>query len=163
MAVYTFLSLVLPLKAGIGVKVLLGAGLMAAGLKYVFYQVVGGGFFRPDLPAPVMLAAEALYASLLMLFLLALTKDVVGVGIRLSRLLGTSWHLPLTPGLRCALLMAVALACGFWGTWQAVRVPDVRTRDIVLPGLPAELHPPPHRAGRPSGSARSARRRKRAR
>lgn len=34
---------------------------------------------------------------------------------------------------------------------------------LMAPGLPAELHPPPHRAGRPSDSARSARKRKRAR
>lgn len=52
MAVYTFLSLVLPLKSAFWIKALLGAGLMAAGLKYVFYQFVGGGFFRPELPAP---------------------------------------------------------------------------------------------------------------
>ena len=47
MAVYVFLSLVLPLKSSLWLKALMGAGLMAAGLKYVFYQVAGGDFFRP--------------------------------------------------------------------------------------------------------------------
>ena len=139
MAVYVFLSLVLPLKAGLPAKALLGVAIMAAALKYVFYQVVGGGFFRPDLPAPVMLTAEALYAALLMLFVLALVKDAAALVLRLCRLFGFSWHLPLTPGWRCGLLMLVALSCGAWGTWQAVRVPDVRTVNVAIPNLPAEL------------------------
>ncbi len=139
MAVYVFLSLVLPLKAGLPAKALLGVALMAAALKYVFYQVVGGGFFRPDLPAPVMLTAEALYAALLVLFVLALVKDAAALVLRLCRLFGCSWRLPLTPGWRCGLLMLVALSCGAWGTWQAVRVPDVRTVNVTIPNLPAEL------------------------
>ena len=139
MAVYVFLSLVLPLKAGLPAKALLGVALMAAALKYVFYQVVGGGFFRPDLPAPVMLTAEALYAALLMLFVLALAKDAAGLVLRVCRLFGVSWRLPLTPGWRCGLLMLVSLSCGAWGTWQAVRVPDVRTVNVAITNLPAEL------------------------
>ena len=139
MAVYVFLSLVLPLKAALWLKALMGAGLMAAALKYIFYQVVGGGFFRPELPAPVMLTAEALYASLIMLFFLALIKDAAGLCLRLTRLFGASLHLPFSPGQRCAFLTILALACGAWGTWQAVRVPDVRTVEIALPNLPAEL------------------------
>lgn len=139
MAVYTFLSLVLPLKTGLWIKALIGAGLMAAGLKYAFYQVVGGGFFRPELPVPVMLTAEALYASLLILFALALVKDAAGLLLRLARLFGLPLHLPFTPNLRCVLLMVLSLACGAWGTWQAVRVPDVRTVNISLPNLPASL------------------------
>lgn len=139
MAVYVFLSLVLPLKAGLPAKALLGVAIMAAALKYVFYQVVGGGFFRPDLPAPVMLTAEALYAALLMLFVLALVKDAAALVLRFCRLFGFSWRLPLTPGWRCCLLMLVSLSCGAWGTWQAVRVPDVRTVNVTIPNLPAEL------------------------
>lgn len=139
MAVYAFLSLVLPMKAGLLAKALLGAAFMAAALKYVFYQAVGGGFFRPDLPVPVMVTAEALYASLMVLFVLALAKDVAGLALRIGRLFGSSWHLPFTPGLRCALLVCLALACGAWGTWQAVRVPDVHTVDVTIPKLPPEL------------------------
>ncbi|WP_418765983.1 metallophosphoesterase [Mailhella sp.] len=139
MAVYTILSLVLPLRTGLGLKAVISVGLLAAGLKYVFYQVVGGGFFRPDLPTPIMLAAEALYASLLMLFVLALAKDILGLALRLLRLFGSSWTMPFTPGIRCALLVFFALTCGVWGTWQAVRVPNVRTVNIYLSKLPAEL------------------------
>lgn len=139
MAIYIFLSLVVPLKTGLWVKGLMGAALLAVSLKYVFYQVVGGEFFRPELPVPVLLTAEVLFASLLMLFFLALTKDIAGLGLWISRLLGSSLHLPFTPGLRCGFLVALALGLGLWGTWQAVRVPDVRTVDVTIPDLPAEL------------------------
>lgn len=139
MAVYSFLSLVLPLKTALWIKALMGAALLAAGLKFVFYQLVGGGFFRPDLPAPVILTAEALYASLLVLFALALLKDAVGLALRLFRLCGGTWRLPLTTGLRFGLLTVTALCCGAYGTWQAVRVPDVRTVELSLPNLPASL------------------------
>ena len=138
-AVYCFLSLALPLKAHFVLKALMGAAFLAAGLKYVFYQVVGGGFFRPNLPVPVMLTAEALYAALLVLFFLALVKDASSLALRLARLMGAPWRLPFTPGFRSALLVAAALACGAWGTWQAVRVPNVRTVEIALQKLPAEL------------------------
>ena len=139
MAVYSIISLVFPLKTALWIKALMGAALLAASLKFVFYQLVGGGFFRPDLPASVMLPAEALYASLLILFALALIKDAVGLCLLLSRLWGGSLHLPFTPGLRFALLTAAALCCGVFGTWQAVKVPDVRTVELALPKLPAEL------------------------
>ena len=139
MAVYVFLSLVMPLKTALWAKLLMGAALMAAGLKFVFYQVAGGGFFRPDLPAAVMLAAEALYASLLLLFFLTLIKDAAGLCLRAGRMFGSTLHLPFTPGIRCVLLLSIALAGGIWGTWQAVKVPDVRTVDVSVPNLPAEL------------------------
>ena len=138
-AVYCFLSLVLPLKAGFVLKALMGAAFLAAGLKYVFYQVVGGGFFRPELPIPVMLAAEALYAALLVLFFLALVKDAANLGLWLARRMGASWRMPLTGGIRCTILVVLALASGAWGTWQAVRVPDVHTVELELEKLPAEL------------------------
>lgn len=139
MAFYAFLSLVLPLKINLCIKAVIGIAIFAAGLKYAFYQIVGGGFFRPDLPSLVILTAEALYASLLLLFVFALAKDIVGLFLRLSHLLGTSWNLPFTPGVRCTSLVCLALICGIWGTWQAVRVPDVHTINISIADLPAEL------------------------
>ena len=38
-----------------------------------------------------------------------------------------------------AWLLAVALAMGCWSTWQAVKVPSIRTMEISVPGLPAQL------------------------
>jgi len=138
-AVYLFFSLVLPLGIRFRSKLVLGAVLLAVSLKYIFYELVGGSFFRPELPVPVLLTAEALYASLVVLFFLALIKDFGALACWLSRLMGTGWHLPFSPSVRGAALVLLALGSGIWGSIQAVRVPDVRTVEVALPKLPAEL------------------------
>lgn len=138
-AAYLFFSLVLPLKARPLVKAFLAGLLLSASLKYIFYQAAGGSFFRPELPVPVLLAAEALYASLVILFFLALIKDCSGLLLWLCRRMGTSWRMPFAPAVLSSFLVVLALLAGTWGSFQAVRVPDVRTVEISIPELPAEL------------------------
>ena len=139
MAVCLFVSLVLPLRASRQSKAVLGILLLAVSLKYLFYELVGGSFFRPDLPLAVLLAAEALYSSLVILFFLALIKDAAGLLLRLGRLAGVNCHLPFSPAARGAFLLALALTSGLWGSYQPVRVPDVKTVEITIPNLQAEL------------------------
>lgn len=139
MAVCLFVSLVLPLRASRQSKAVLGILLLAVSLKYLFYELVGGSFFRPDLPLAVLLAAESLYSSLVILFFLALIKDAAGLLLRLGRLAGGDCHLPFSPAARGAFLLALALTSGLWGSYQAVRVPDVKTVEITIPNLQAEL------------------------
>ena len=138
-AVYLCFSLILPLKARASVRAGLAAILLAVSQKYVFYQTFGGSFFRPELPIPVLLTAEALYASLVILFFLALLKDCAGLILWLTRRMGANWHMPFSPAVRSSGLVLLALAAGIWGTFQSVRVPEVRTVEVRLPNLPAEL------------------------
>lgn len=138
-AVYLFFSLVLPLKARPLTKALLAVLLLSVSQKYFFYLTFGGSFFRPELPVPVLLAAEALYASLVILFFLALLKDCASLLLWLGRRVGADWHLPFPPAGRGFFLVLLALASGLWGTFQSVRVPDVRTVKVSIPKLPAEL------------------------
>jgi predicted MPP superfamily phosphohydrolase len=137
--VYIFASLILFLPCRPWTKVAAGAALAAAGMKYLVYEKLGGSFFAPALPRPLLLTMEALYASLVILFFLLLLKDGLALLLWLSRCLGTSWRLPGAPPVRSLILAATALALGAWGTWQAVRVPAVHTLEIRLPNLPAVL------------------------
>ncbi len=57
----------------------------------------------------------------------------------LSRCLGSSGHLPLTPAMRSGGLVFASLALGTYGTWQSMRVPGVRTVEIPLAKLPVSL------------------------
>jgi predicted MPP superfamily phosphohydrolase len=66
-------------------------------------------------------------------------KDGIALLIWLSHYLGTSWHLPFSPTVRSAGLSTGALVLGIFGTWQSLRVPDVRTVEIALPRLPRDL------------------------
>ncbi|MBR3881312.1 MAG: metallophosphoesterase [Mailhella sp.] len=139
MTAYIFFSLVWPLRISKAHKAALGILLLTVGMKYIFYEVVGGSFFRPILPVPVLLVAEALYASLVILFFLALLKDLTVLLCRIGCFFGKKWHIPATAGLRCAVFVAASLCAGLWGTYQAVRVPDVRTVEVRIENLPVEL------------------------
>ena len=136
---YIFLSLVLPLHTHLWVKVLLGLVMLAISLKYLIYETFGGSFFQPDLPLDVLVPSEALYGALICLFFLAILKDITGAVLWLSRRFDSGWFLPGSPASRAVVLSLAALLCGVWGSWQAIRVPDVRTLEVRIPALPDEL------------------------
>lgn len=138
-AVYLLFSLVLPQKVRLRAKFAFGAVLLLVSQKYIFYELVGGSFFRPDLPIPVLLVAEVLYAALVVLFFLALLKDGTALLCWLARRCGAGWCLPFSPAMRGIALALLALCSGIWGNYQAMRVPDVRTVEVSIPRLPAEL------------------------
>ena len=121
------------------VKTLVTIALFAVSLKYLIYERIGGSFIAPELPHTLLLAMEVLYTSAIILAFLLVVKDGLTLLLWLSRLLGSSWHLPLTPAIRSVGLVLAALVLGIYGTWQSIRVPDVRTIEITLPKLPVSL------------------------
>lgn len=136
---YVIFSFIHPLPCRPLGKILLGLFFLAVSQKFLFYQKMGGAFFAPDLPRPLLLVMETLYASLVILFFLLLMKDILGFALWVSRQLGTAWHLPFTPGARNVGLALAALGMGAFGVWQSVKVPDVRTVEIVVPRLPQRM------------------------
>ena len=138
-AFYLLFSLIWPMNMRMRSKLFLGALLFTVSLKYIFYEVAGGSFFRPELPVPVLLVAEALYASMVVLFFLVLVKDGVALLCWLFRLVGIKRHMPFSPEVRASLLVLLSLLSGVWGSAQAVRVPEIRTVEVAIPELPAEL------------------------
>lgn len=136
---YLVLRLVLPLPCGLWAKALSSLVLLIAGLKFTWYARLGGAFFAPGLPRPLLLVMEALYAALVILVFLTLIRDALALLLFLSRRLGASWRLPFTPAAWSAGLSAVALVLAGYGVWQSVRVPGTRTVELSVPGLPPEL------------------------
>ncbi len=120
-------------------KALAVLAVLLVSLKYVLYRAIGGSFFAPSLPRVVQLGMESLYGALLVLVVLLLCKDLLKVVCWLARQCGLPWRLPFSPAARNLGLMALSVCLGVWGTWQAVRVPDVRTVELVVPRLPALL------------------------
>ena len=120
-------------------KVIAALLVLFVSLKFVWYRSVGGSFFAPVLPRSVHLGMEALYGALIVLVFLLLCKDLLSVVCWLARRCGLGWSLPFTTGTRNLGLILLAICLGAQGTWQAVRVPDVRTVDLVVPRLPASL------------------------
>ena len=135
---YVVASLILFMPCRLPVKLAAGVALLAVSLKYPVYEKIGGSFIAPDLPRPLLLSMEVLYAAMVILFFMLLIKDALAVLLWLSRCLGTSWHLPFAP-VRSGGLAVAALVLAAFGTWQSLRVPDVRTVEVTLPDLPAGL------------------------
>ncbi len=76
---YVLLRFVVPLPCGLVGKLALTVVLIGVSLKLYIYERVGGFLFAPDLPRPVILALEWLYAALLLLALLLLIRDAVAL------------------------------------------------------------------------------------
>lgn len=136
---YVFVSLILFMPCRLPVKLAACAALFAICAKYAVYEIIGGSFIAPDLPRPLLLSMEALYAAMVILFFMLLIKDALAILLWLSRCLGTSWQLPLAPAVRCGGLAVAALVLAAFGTWQSLRVPEVRTVEVTLPNLPPSL------------------------
>lgn len=135
------LRCVLPLPVGLPTKAAIMALGLFVSLKYTIYTRLGGAFFAPDLPRPVLVLFEVAFVCLILLFVLVMFKDLLLLLLWLARRLGTgkAWAWPLSSPRTHGLLLALALALSVFGVWQGTKVPDVRTVELVLPRLPKAL------------------------
>lgn len=136
---YIVLSLILWLPVKPWIKVSTALVFFVIGLKYIFYERIGGSFMAPDLPPWLLLVMECSYSAMIILVFLLVVKDLFALFLLISRLFGSSWGLPFTPGVQAVILVSTALGLSFFGTYQSLRVPRVHNIDIFLPGLPTEL------------------------
>jgi uncharacterized protein len=136
---YVLVSLVWPIPCRPVVKVLAIAVLLCITLKYTIYETLGHSFIAPEFPTWLLLIMEVLFSTLVILVFLLVMKDLLALGLWLSRFFGGDLHLPFTTGIRGAGLVGAAFFLALYGTRQAMRVPDVHTVEMVLPRLPAEL------------------------
>lgn len=113
--------------------------LLLISLKYVIYEHIGGAFFAPALPRSFLLLMEALYAAMILLFVMLLLKDAFMLLLWFCQRFGMSWTFPLPLTQLKVGLAGLALTLGIWGTWQSVRVPDIRTVELRLTKLPPAL------------------------
>lgn len=137
---YVMASLIWSLPCRPQTKAAAGVVFFVVSLKYLFYEKVFGSFIAPDLPVLLMLCMEMLYSSLLILCFLLIIKDCAAVILWLCRCLGAPWRLPFSSVGRSAGILMIALILSAWGTWQATRVPDVRTVEIRLPHMDKRLN-----------------------
>lgn len=93
-----------------------------------------GSLASPEVPHAILIGLSWAFGVFLLLALLLLLRDVVGVLVFLAArgagrqiLTGRALLLSIGP---------LAMALSGIGVWQAVRVPDVKTMEITLPGLP---------------------------
>lgn len=130
---YETLSLIYPLRVGVALKCLLFLLLAVGVLKNEIFRYLGGGlFFAPDLPYWAMLITSVLYSITVIALPFLLVKDVAWLVARVAGL-----RFPASGAAAAAILIALPLT--LWGTWEAVRVPDVVRRDVTIQGLPGNF------------------------
>ncbi|MST55174.1 metallophosphoesterase [Pyramidobacter sp. SM-530-WT-4B] len=131
---YETFSMIWPLRLPLWGKLAAAALLLAGAFKNSIYQRLGGGmFFAPDLPRWVMIAGSLLYNLLIVALFLLLIKDAAWLLWKLCV------HRPFPAAGASLLVFALAAALTFYGTWEAIRVPDVAERPVTIRGLAPEF------------------------
>ncbi|RKJ77121.1 metallophosphoesterase [Pyramidobacter sp. CG50-2] len=131
---YEAFSMIWPLRLPLWGKLAAAALLLAGAFKNSIYQRLGGGmFFAPDLPRWVMIAGSLLYNLLIVALFLLLVKDAVWLLWKLC----ARRPFPAAGASLLALVFAAALTA--YGTWEAIRVPDVAERPVTIRGLAPEF------------------------
>ncbi|MGG3797444.1 metallophosphoesterase [Pseudomonas paraversuta] len=136
-ALYVIWRFVWPLSVGRAGKIGLGVLLLLIAEHHLVTRTFFGSMASPEVPGQVLVVLGWAFASLILLALLLLIRDLLGIVVwalrgRTGRVLLGGGRLGIALGLISTGLSAV-------GVWQAIRVPDVKTMEIVLPRLPAEL------------------------
>lgn len=135
---YVIWRFVWPLPLGMTSKLLLAAVvLLTAGHRLVMRNFPGT-MASPEVPSVVIIAIGWAFGALILLATFLLIKDLAGLlSYPLSR--GLSQTLLSAPALLYGAGLAAAILAGV-GVRGAIRVPAVKTIEIVLPRLPQELN-----------------------
>ena len=109
------------------------AALFAAALgKFAFFAIAGGDEFTPNLAPAVILGYGWMYASVMLLLVLAFPFDVVCYLLGLAKI-----RVPvrITRGVFAAFAV-FAVAISAWGVYEGARTPDVKRIEIAYEDLP---------------------------
>ncbi|MCR4818037.1 MAG: hypothetical protein K5841_03660, partial [Fretibacterium sp.] len=131
--------MIVPLRVPAVWKVAGATLLLLGAFKNTLFQMLGGGmFFAPDLPRGMMLAGALLYNLLIVALFLSVVKDAVWLLWKACHLLGMCRR-AFPAGKASGAVLALAVILTLYGTWEAIRVPDVAIHDLSLPGLSEEF------------------------
>ncbi|MBP6019358.1 MAG: metallophosphoesterase [Burkholderiaceae bacterium] len=126
-----------PLPCSRTSKALLATILLLVAEHHLITRNLFGSMASPEIPAAVLMILGWAFGALILLAMLLLIKDLVGgLCYLFARKLGRT--LLSAPGLRYGMGVVAVVLAGV-GVWEAVRVPEVKTVEIVLPRLPHEF------------------------
>lgn len=138
LCVYMLVRCVLPLRCKRPLKMLLALLVLLVGFRLHIFSLLYATF-NPELPRWILISTGVPACALL-----PAGPALAAPGRRLPHLVAgapPASGLPALPGSnrQMAALLLVALVMTFMAVPAALRVPDVRTQEIVLPGLPPAL------------------------
>lgn len=137
---FVSVSLFFKTECSLTIKIVGSLAVFLVSMKYVVYQVIGGAFFSPNLPRSFILTLEALYGALIILTILLAAWDIYIFGNWLLSKIGFPVPKNLPSGWIKSGFVLLALIAGGWGTWQSVKVPDVKEITLEVESLPHALN-----------------------
>ncbi|OKA19999.1 metallophosphoesterase [Pseudomonas versuta] len=136
-ALYVIWRFVWPLPMSKACRSGLGVVLLLIAEHHLVTRTFFGSMASPEVPGEVLVVLGWAFASLILLALLLLIRDLAGIAVwPLSRKTARA----LLGGRRLGIALGlISMGLAAVGVWQAIRVPEVKTMEIVLPSLPEEL------------------------
>lgn len=134
---YVAWRFVVPMPLGTAGKWLLALPLLLVSQYYLFLRLLFDGMASPELPYAVHVLMGWLFGAFILLAALLFLKDIVALALGLLRWAGVDMGRPLACACWNYGLGVLALVLGAIGVWQTVRLPEVKTVEIVSPRLPA--------------------------
>ncbi|MCQ9618098.1 metallophosphoesterase [Paenalcaligenes niemegkensis] len=136
-ALYVIARVVLPLPWGWTAKVLLAVILLLIAEHHLISRTLYGSMASPEAPTTVIIMLGWAFGAVLVLAMLLFISDIAGLlSYPFSARLGQA--LLSTPAWRYGLAVSALILAGI-GVWEAIRVPRIKTIEVVMPRLPQEL------------------------
>lgn len=129
LCIYEIFSLILPLKISVSSKILASLILLSGLLKILLYRRSATGFDLIELPYYANLLVSVIFNFIIVALFILLIKDIAFIILHvIMRLKFPSHYASL-----CVMILA---SCStIFGTYEAMRVPDVKTHEVKISGL----------------------------
>lgn len=131
--------LVIPLPIGMAARLGIAALVLLVSLKHFFFRHFFGGLASPELPRFIIILAGWLYATLLFLFILLVIRDIAGFALWLAGKAGFAINLKFMTWPVALGMVMLSLACSTYSLYEAIRLPDIKKKEVLLKRLPPEL------------------------
>ena len=130
LCLYEIISLIMPLKASMWLKIL-GALILFTGLgKSMLYHRTATGFALYNVPYLVEFFITVIYNFIIVTLFMLLIKDVIFIAWKIF-----ARHVNF-PGHQASLFVfSLSLCATLYGTYQGLRIPDVNKHDIYISNL----------------------------
>lgn len=134
------LRFVLPLRVlGITGRIIAAVIATLACFKYQIYTYSSGMFLLPELPAPVMLSLEFLFALAITLAVMMVLRDLLLLALRILKIFKINIRAGIGPQADRGIIFVLCAVLSLYGVYEAVSLPQARETEIRVAGLPSDL------------------------
>ena len=125
---YEILSMIMPLKVSLWVKLVAALVLLSGLAKSMIYRRTETGFDLVEMPYCVTLFTSCVFNFIIVAVFLLLVKDATYILWKIF-----VRHSPFPGHYASLFVFSIALVATAYGTYEGLRLPDVNKHDVVIP------------------------------